>query len=117
MNDNQEKPKPEQQAATSAVASADLLDLILAATGHGIAVKVYMDPESKMLCADMDTQGKSECILVQTIDGIVAKMRYGRSEKVDSFEDVVYAVSSCQCGRGYFNSRWLVIFEQYEIYV
>ena len=65
---------------------------------------------------NLNTQAKSDCILVIEEDGTVkAKRRYGDVDTIECFMDILQSVVKCRCGREYFSNFWRAVLRKYQI--
>ena len=87
-----------------------ILEIIQPALEMGLEVKLRVDDGKPVV--DLDTMAKSHCYLVFEDYKILAKMRYGEIEEIESWSDVLSAVRSCEHGRDYFSGKWIQILEK-----
>ncbi len=90
----------------------EIIKLILPAIKHGAELSLGITEDGSPM-VNLNTGAKSHCHLTMGQDGvIIAKMRYGKEEKVESWQDVCFAVSSCRLGRPYFSLDWSELLEK-----
>lgn len=56
---------------------------------------------------DLDTQGKSACIIEINMNKFIVYRRYNRRDHIATIEDIVSVVEGCVHGRDYFNPIWI----------
>lgn len=91
------------------IPSPELLELLREPLNAGCEIRLSV--HENHIRADMDTQGKSSCILEDTPEGIFAHRRYDRKDKVNSPEELRKLVHDCCHGRQFFSEKWLTLFE------
>ena len=52
---------------------------------------------------------KSECVLVECDDKIIAQCRYNKDFEINDFDDIIDAVRWCECHKGFGCYYWLEI--------
>jgi hypothetical protein len=77
----------------------------------GIRLDLYIDSSDHYFCADLNTQGKSSCVLKREGDKVIAYRRYNRVDEVKDLEQLIALVHGCAHGRSYFSGEWLKVFE------
>ena len=73
--------------------------------------QVILTVDDGVLCADLHTQAKSDCVLKAQEDGVFAHRRYGCVDRVETPEELLHIVWGCGHGRTYFNGYWLDLFK------
>lgn len=91
----------------------ELFDYIIQIANLGIEPSIKI--RQGKLFVDLHTGAKSDCHLTIENDKIVAKRRYGEEDIIESFEDILYSVRQCRCGRDYFDFRWSEALEKLGI--
>ena len=88
----------------------DFFKTIEQLTDLGINMNLYLSSDH-IFCADLNTQGKSPCVLQREGDKIIAYRRYNRVDEVKDLEHIIELVHGCAHGRSYFSPEWLKIFK------
>lgn len=91
----------------------DALQLVKPALDKGIELEIKS--QDGIICIDMNTRAKSECVLKLEDCGIVAHRRYDRVDPVESFEQLMLLIRDCSHGRDSFNVDWLELMDEYGI--
>lgn len=87
----------------------EFMEMITPALDAGVRVSVYKDSEGR-ITIDLDTRGKSFCIVKIEDDEFVAYRRYDRVDTVRDFSHLVTLVHDCCHRRGFFNDAWIPVF-------
>ena len=85
-----------------------LTEIIEKLVKNGIQVTTTYNEVKDCVIYDLNTGMKSHCHLRwdNEKNSIVADMRYDKSEYIDTYSDVLWAVKSCLQGRDYMGSAW-----------
>ncbi len=81
-----------------------IIEILQPALDHGITIG--LEKYDGKLGFNLNTQAKSDCVLVDEGDAIVAYMRYGDTAIIEDFNDVLYTVNKCKHGRDYISLHW-----------
>lgn len=80
----------------------------------GIRMDLFIDA-NHIFCADLNTQGKSSCVLQLEGDKIKAYRRYNRVDEVRDLDHIIELVYDCAHGRSYFSEEWLKVFKDKDL--
>ena len=95
----------------NSIPSKELQRILLDIISAGKEIRIGHDFKGDFY-VNLDTQAKSDCILSDGPDGIVAEMRYGKTQLIETYEDVLYTVRECRLGRSYMSHTWETILKQ-----
>lgn len=86
-----------------------LQELILELVKNGIEVTLEWDKTREVVIHNLNTGMKSHCHLVEIDGKIIAEMRYDKSSVVEDYDEILWIVKNCMCGRDYLSGNWLTL--------
>lgn len=86
-----------------------LQELILELVKNGIEITLEWDKTRELVVHNLNTGMKSHCHLVEKDGKVMAEMRYDKTAVVEDYDDVLWVVKNCMCGRDYLSGSWLAL--------
>lgn len=88
--------------------------LIHTIINEGITVSMWKDVKNEVVY-DVHTEAKSHLYLKFTNQQCAYYGRYD-SGFINTFNDLLFEVKNCLCGRDYINPSWVAVLKKYEMW-